>query len=164
MAEWTGKMKSFLSENRKWVYGIIGALVVLGLLHAGFEALYTVEGVVTKVKAKQVTVTNFWGTSTLQLDQAVVSGTPIKVGDRIHAMKNLSGKIYLIRTDDGRYHRGFGPGRDMMRGPWNGCGRFEPDGRDGFGPRNNGNRFAPNAAQPAPNAAQPAPQNGAANQ
>lgn len=104
MSEIFSQIKEFLTAHKKMLYTLIVVAVLVAALAGILERKYVVEGVVSAVSVNKVTVTDFWGSKTVSLNQSWLKQSPIAIGDRVEITKNLQGQIIDVETHDSKEH------------------------------------------------------------
>lgn len=118
--------------RKKVIIIAVSALVLILALRIAFSLMFEVKGVVKKVDGKSIVVVNFLTTKTVNTGDYPIDGSKIQVGERVKILKNLSGDIVSIRTDDKR--TGFRSGQ-----PGNGRGQGKQGRIGNEGIQNKGN-------------------------
>lgn len=100
MKEYVSAAAEFWQQHKRKIGGAAITLVLLAVLAVGVRSMFRVDGVVTQVDGKAVTVADFFRSQTVDLNGAPVNTDKIKIGERIRIQKNLQGEVLYVATGD----------------------------------------------------------------
>ena len=87
--------------TKKKIGAVIAVVVIAAGLKLGYSQLFDIEGTVLKIDGKNIVVSNFLGTRTINTGDYPIDGQVV-VGDKVEISKNLSGDVTDIRTGGGK--------------------------------------------------------------